>query len=72
MITTGARKEALDMLEIFGEGNYYLELQDQGLEEEASDTPGYEEALTMRRGYLSLPPMTYTMSDGRIPLHRTC
>ena len=35
----GARKEALDMLEIFGEGNYYLELQDQGLEEEARILP---------------------------------
>lgn len=28
----GARREALEMLDIFGEGNYYLELQDQGLE----------------------------------------
>lgn len=35
----GAKKEALDMLEIFGEGNYYLELQDQGLEEEARILP---------------------------------
>lgn len=31
----GAKKEALEYLDIFGEGNYYLELQDQGLEEEA-------------------------------------
>lgn len=30
----GARKEAEALLEIFGEGNFYLELQDQGLEEE--------------------------------------
>ncbi|WP_027398828.1 DNA polymerase III subunit alpha [Anaerovorax odorimutans] len=30
----GAKKEALELLEIFGEGNFYLELQDQGLEEE--------------------------------------
>ncbi|MDR3296347.1 MAG: DNA polymerase III subunit alpha [Clostridiales Family XIII bacterium] len=30
----GAKREALEFLEIFGEGNYYLELQDQGLEEE--------------------------------------
>ncbi|MBQ9973171.1 MAG: DNA polymerase III subunit alpha [Firmicutes bacterium] len=30
----GGKKEALDLLEIFGEGNFYLELQDQGLEEE--------------------------------------
>lgn len=36
----GARREALEMLEIFGEGNYYLELQDQGLEEEARILPG--------------------------------
>ncbi|MCQ2545080.1 MAG: DNA polymerase III subunit alpha [Clostridia bacterium] len=35
----GAKKEALEMLEIFGEGNYYLELQDQGLEEEARILP---------------------------------
>lgn len=31
----GAKDEALEYLDIFGEGNYYLELQDQGLEEEA-------------------------------------
>lgn len=30
----GAKKEASELLEIFGEGNFYLELQDQGLEEE--------------------------------------
>ena len=30
----GAKKEAAELLEIFGEGNFYLELQDQGLEEE--------------------------------------
>ena len=36
----GARREALEMLDIFGEGNYYLELQDQGLEEEARILPG--------------------------------
>lgn len=35
----GAKKEALDLLEIFGEGNFYLELQDQGLEEEAQILP---------------------------------
>ncbi len=35
----GAKKEALEMLKIFGEGNYYLELQDQGLEEEARILP---------------------------------
>lgn len=27
----GAKKEALDMLDIFGEGNYYLEIQDHGI-----------------------------------------
>ena len=32
----GAKKEALALHEIFGEGNFYLELQDQGLEEEAA------------------------------------
>ena len=30
----GAKNEALELLDIFGEGNFYLELQDQGLEEE--------------------------------------
>ena len=30
-----AKKEALELLDIFGEGNFFLELQDQGLEEEA-------------------------------------
>ncbi len=28
----GARKEALELLEIFGEGNFYLEMQDQGID----------------------------------------
>jgi len=36
----GAKKEAEEYLEIFGNGNYYLELQDQGLEEEANILPG--------------------------------
>ena len=35
----GARREALEMADIFGEGNFYLELQDQGLEEEARILP---------------------------------
>ena len=35
----GAKDEALQMLDIFGEGNFYLELQDQGLEEEARILP---------------------------------
>lgn len=35
----GAREEASQLLEIFGEGNFYLELQDQGLEEEARIKP---------------------------------
>lgn len=35
----GAKKEALALLEIFGEGNFFLELQDQGLEEEAAILP---------------------------------
>ena len=34
-----AKREALEMLDIFGEGNYFLELQDQGLEEEARILP---------------------------------
>ena len=34
-----AKKEALELLEIFGEGNFYLELQDQGLEEQIEILP---------------------------------
>ncbi|MDD6190819.1 MAG: DNA polymerase III subunit alpha [Firmicutes bacterium] len=34
-----AKAEALEMSDIFGEGNFYLELQDQGLEEEARILP---------------------------------
>ena len=34
-----AKREVLEMLDIFGEGNYFLELQDQGLEEEARILP---------------------------------
>ncbi len=36
----GAKREALELLEIFGEGNFYLELQDQGLEEEVKVNRG--------------------------------
>ncbi|MDD4564101.1 MAG: DNA polymerase III subunit alpha [Eubacteriales bacterium] len=36
----GAKKEALTLLDIFGEDNFYLELQDQGLEEELLILPG--------------------------------
>ncbi|HIU25450.1 MAG TPA: DNA polymerase III subunit alpha [Candidatus Copromorpha excrementigallinarum] len=35
----GAKREAIEMEEIFGKGNFYLELQDQGLEEEARILP---------------------------------
>ena len=35
----GAKKEALTLLDIFGEGNFYLELQDQGLEEQLQILP---------------------------------
>jgi len=35
----GAKKEALEYLDIFGEGNFFLELQDQGLDEEARIFP---------------------------------
>lgn len=35
----GAKKEALELLDIFGPGNFYLEIQDQGLEEEAMILP---------------------------------
>ncbi len=36
----GAKEEALALLDIFGEGNFFLELQDQGLEEERRILPG--------------------------------
>ena len=35
----GALREVRDLMDIFGEGNVYLELQDQGLEEEARILP---------------------------------
>ena len=35
----GARREAIEMREIFGEENFFLEIQDQGLEEEAFINP---------------------------------
>lgn len=35
----GAKAEALEMEEIFGKGNFFLELQDQGLEEEHKINP---------------------------------
>ncbi|MCI8349526.1 MAG: DNA polymerase III subunit alpha [Firmicutes bacterium] len=35
----GAKAEASELLDIFGKGNFYLELQDQGLEEEARIKP---------------------------------
>ncbi len=35
-----AKEEAAELLEIFGEGNFFLEIQDQGLEEEARIKPG--------------------------------
>lgn len=36
---TGAKEEAEELLEIFGEGNFYLEIQDQGLNEEMEILP---------------------------------
>ena len=38
----GAKAEALEFLDIFGKDNFFLELQDQGLEEEAKVLPGME------------------------------
>jgi len=35
----GAKQEAMEFLDIFGEGNFYLEVQDQGLSEEADILP---------------------------------
>lgn len=35
----GAKKEALELNDIFGQGNFYIELQDQGLEEEIKILP---------------------------------
>lgn len=45
----GAKKEALDLLEIFGEGNFYLELQDQGLADEEKILP-YMMRLSLETG----------------------
>jgi DNA polymerase-3 subunit alpha len=38
----GAKKEALALQDIFGEGNFFLELQDQGIEDEARVLPYME------------------------------
>ena len=35
----GAKEEALEMMDIFGPGNFFLEIQDQGLDEEAAINP---------------------------------
>ncbi len=35
----GAKESALEYLEIFGKGNYYIEVQDHGIEEEAKALP---------------------------------
>ncbi len=35
----GAKREALEYLDIFGEGNFFLEIQDHGLQEEAQINP---------------------------------
>lgn len=45
----GAKKEALELLDIFGEGNFYLELQDQGLQEEYDILP-YMKRLNQETG----------------------
>ena len=47
----GARKEASELQDIFGAGNFYLELQDQGLEEEAFINPD----LVRLSGELNIP-----------------
>lgn len=39
----GAKKEAEELLSIFGEGNFFLELQDQGLDEEKAILPGMKQ-----------------------------
>lgn len=36
----GAKADAMEFQDIFGKGNFFLELQDQGLEEEAQILPG--------------------------------
>lgn len=45
----GAKAEALELLEIFGQGNFYLELQNQGLEEEYKILP-YMKQLSKETG----------------------
>lgn len=45
----GAKAEALEFLDIFGEGNFYLELQNQGLEEEYKILP-YMKQISLETG----------------------
>ena len=51
----GAKREALEMRDIFGEDNFFLELQDQGLEEEVQlvqlPLGGLEELPLLRPGH---------------------
>lgn len=45
----GAKAEAVELLDIFGQGNFYLELQNQGLEEEYKILP-YMKQLSKETG----------------------
>ncbi len=57
------------MLDIFGEGNFYLELQDQGLEEEARILPDMKR-LHAETGIPLLRPTTLIMCARKMRWHR--
>ena len=44
----GAKKEALELNDIFGQGNFYLELQDQGLQAEVVEGNGNPDSMYQR------------------------
>lgn len=64
----GAKKEALDLLNIFGEGNFFLELQDQGLEEELKILP-YMKRLNEETGipFVATNDVHYVKREDAIP-----
>jgi len=59
----GAKKEALEMLDIFGEGNFYLELQDQG--GRSTHFAGYEAASCRNRDSICRDQRLSLCASGR-------
>lgn len=64
----GAKKEALILLDIFGKGNFYLELQDQGLEEQIQILP-YMKQLHEETGipFVATNDVHYVKREDAIP-----